>query len=109
MNPPVESLLRRRLEEIGCQRLPASVLRVLRQRIDAAVASAASRIVHREVTTNKIAGIFAHQPPAVSRRGQGGRQGDESPLDQSRLLELHPQLETKRVTGTAARTTILPP
>jgi len=110
MKPLAESLLRRRLEDIGCDRLPASVLRVLRQRIDAAAAKAISRIIQREVTTNRIAGIFAHQPPAPARRGRGGIQGDGSPMDQSALLILHPgQDETNAVTGTAARRTILPP
>jgi hypothetical protein len=106
MNPSiVDQLFKRRLEKIGCDRLPAHVLRVLREHIDAAALKAVTRIVEREVSTNKIARIFARGTATAVRRGQGGFEGEVRlrPLDQSALLDLPPQIETRAVTGTAAR------
>ena len=100
----IDQIFRRRLEKIGCERLPAHVLRVLREHVDAASLKAVARIIEREVSSNKIAKIFARGSAAPVRSGQGGFEGEvrPRPLDQSALLDLPPQIETRAVTGTAA-------
>jgi len=111
MNSLVTGALNRRLARLGCERLPQFVVRALRANIDLALHAAINRIVEREVTSTRIGKIFA---VGVERkaRSPGGFEGDATagPFDQSALLILAPERdETKAVTGTAARTILLPP
>lgn len=105
MSPFVNTAFQDRLAALGCSRLPQFVLRSLRAQIDVAATKSITRIVEREVSSTKIARIFARgiEPSARSHGGFEGEAGGV-PFDQSALLILAPeQDETKAVTGTAAR------
>lgn len=90
------------MTDLGCERLPAPVVAILHQQVEAACAKMASRIVARELTANKISRLLLEEMRKQSGKNQGGCKGDVStiPFDQSDLLILPLQNETRAVTGT---------
>lgn len=107
----IAAALQTRLASLGCERLPHFVARALRAHVEIAVSRSISRIVEREVTSARIAKIFAKGDPRRPARSTGGFEGDATggPFDQAGLLTLPPQFETNPVTGAAARTILLLP
>jgi len=97
-------ILSHRLAELGCERLPSGVLKVLRENVEQSLAKALVRIVEREVSASKIARIFVKELATSSPKSKGGFKGDRAtvPFDQPDPFVLPWQNETGAVTGTTA-------
>ena len=93
--------LSHRLAELGCERLPSGVIKVLRENVEQSLAKALVRIVEREVSAPKIARIFVKELAARPARIKGGVEGEiaDVPFDQADLLILPPRNESMSVTG----------
>jgi len=89
---------------LGCERLPASIVAILTKQVETACEKMAVRIVARELTANKISRLFLEEMRTKCSKNQGGFKGEAAaiPFDQSDLLNLPLQDETRAVTGTTA-------
>jgi len=89
---------------LGCERLPSSVVAILNKQVESACEKMAVRIVARELTANKISRLLLEEMRTKYSNNQGGFKGEAEavPFDQSDLLNLPLQDETRAVTGTTA-------
>lgn len=97
-------LIKARMTALGCERLPSPVVAILRRKVETACEKLASRVVARELTASKISRLLLDEMRKTSQAERGGLKGavPTSPFDQSDLLVLPLQDETRAVTGTTA-------